>query len=219
MTYSTLLVPGYLGSEAAHWQTWLQSKLYRCQRLKNVDWHKPDITVWSNQIMQVLHAEKEPTVIVAHSFGCLASALAISQCPYKVAGVIMVAPPTPQHFNSCGVNTPQSGYRNTIIRKVPKSPLQKPGLLIASRNDPWMTFEDSIFWADTWQLSHYDAGALGHINTASGHGPWPLIKLLVDSLRWQLDTPSGHATKRAMATCGIEQQKYASQFKQAHLRC
>jgi predicted alpha/beta hydrolase family esterase len=52
-------------------------------------------------------------------------------------------------------------------------------MLIASRNDPFVTYEKAQELALDWGSDIADAGRSGHINTASGHGPWPegLLKL------------------------------------------
>ena len=44
--------------------------------------------------------------------------------------------------------------------------------LIASRNDPWMSFERAEYWSRQWQVPLFDAGEVGHINAQSGHGEW-----------------------------------------------
>jgi predicted alpha/beta hydrolase family esterase len=48
-----------------------------------------------------------------------------------------------------------------------------PALLISSSDDPYCTAARAKAMAEAWGASFVDAGALGHINTASGHGPWP----------------------------------------------
>ena len=57
------------------------------------------------------------------------------------------------------------------------------GLLVASRNDPWMSFASARSWSERWGLSLYDAGRAGHINVDSGHGRWPLIRELIGAMQ------------------------------------
>jgi uncharacterized protein len=45
--------------------------------------------------------------------------------------------------------------------------------VIASRNDPFATFAESEALARTLGAELIDAGLSGHINSESGHGPWP----------------------------------------------
>jgi predicted alpha/beta hydrolase family esterase len=46
-------------------------------------------------------------------------------------------------------------------------------LLVASRTDPHCTYERAEDYAYAWGSALVDAGEAGHINVASGHGPWP----------------------------------------------
>jgi uncharacterized protein len=45
--------------------------------------------------------------------------------------------------------------------------------LVASRNDKYFSFEESEALAGTLGAKLIDAGYSGHINSESGHGPWP----------------------------------------------
>jgi predicted alpha/beta hydrolase family esterase len=55
----------------------------------------------------------------------------------------------------------------------PSTPLPFPSLLIASRDDPHATYEEMETMALDWGAQVIDAGAAGHIDAQSGHGPWP----------------------------------------------
>jgi predicted alpha/beta hydrolase family esterase len=46
-------------------------------------------------------------------------------------------------------------------------------VVIASRNDPYGSFEVAEDAAAAWGSLFIDAGEVGHINAESGHGPWP----------------------------------------------
>ena len=56
---------------------------------------------------------------------------------------------------------------------MPRDPLPFPSLLIASRTDPYCTYDRADDFAHSWGSLTVDAGESGHINVASGHGPWP----------------------------------------------
>jgi predicted alpha/beta hydrolase family esterase len=56
------------------------------------------------------------------------------------------------------------------------APLERlpfPGLIIASRDDPYAPHADNERLAGTLGAELSDAGQSGHINADSGHGPWP----------------------------------------------
>jgi len=45
--------------------------------------------------------------------------------------------------------------------------------VIASRDDPYALYEASEAFAAALGAELADAGLSGHINSESGHGPWP----------------------------------------------
>jgi predicted alpha/beta hydrolase family esterase len=48
-----------------------------------------------------------------------------------------------------------------------------PSLLLASASDPFCTLERARQFAAAWGAGFIDIGPAGHINAASGYGPWP----------------------------------------------
>lgn len=183
MSVTTLIVPGYHGSGPDHWQTWLEGELPGSQRLADVDWEKPVLHDWSAAIVDAIDAATSPLWIVAHSFGCLATAAAVAQRRQKIQGAIFVAPAEPNRFTALGARGRSPAFAPGIGEQLPEDSLGIFGLLIASRNDPWMRFQSARLWAERWQLSFYDAGHVGHINAESGHGRWPLVLELLQAMR------------------------------------
>jgi len=179
MTLSILTVPGYRGSDEHHWQTWLEQQSGQCTRVQTIDWHKPVLHHWSREIIRTLDSSPLPLLIVAHSYGCLASVVAAEQRPNKVAGLILAAPASPERFGLFGRRHNQQ--QPDIARYLPQR-LHTHGVLIASRNDPWMDFRHAWAWSKRWGLTFVDAGHAGHINSESGHGAWPLIREITDAV-------------------------------------
>ena len=46
-------------------------------------------------------------------------------------------------------------------------------VVVASTNDPFVTLERAELFAASWGSRLIKLPNAGHINTASGHGPWP----------------------------------------------
>jgi predicted alpha/beta hydrolase family esterase len=44
---------------------------------------------------------------------------------------------------------------------------------VASSNDPYCSLERARDLAATWGSAVIESGEVGHLNVASGHGPWP----------------------------------------------
>jgi predicted alpha/beta hydrolase family esterase len=156
--YEFVTVPGIRNSGPEHWQTWIEEIVGEFRRIKLGDWDTPDLGHWTAAIGECLSNSTRPAILVAHSFGCLAAAQFALDYPEQVAGVLLVAPADPSRFS--GVTAPR------------KAELSCPGILVASRNDPWMEIDVARDWARAWGLEFWDEGRAGHINAASGHGRW-----------------------------------------------
>jgi predicted alpha/beta hydrolase family esterase len=48
-----------------------------------------------------------------------------------------------------------------------------PSVLVGSEDDHYMTLDSARELAGYWNSRFVNAGAVGHINLDSGHGPWP----------------------------------------------
>ena len=154
-----LIVPGLHNSAARHWQSWFEARLPNCIRVEQRDWESPDLPLWGQAVQAAAERAPGRVWIVAHSFGCLAAAFAASQTEADVAGALLVAPADPAKF---GVST-----------ALPRTDLPFGTILVGSENDPWMSLERAQSWARLWGATFVNAGAAGHINVTSGHGPWP----------------------------------------------
>lgn len=56
-------------------------------------------------------------------------------------------------------------------------------MIVASRNDPYMSFETAGRCANLWGSEFADMGSAGHINILSGYGRWPLGYQLLNSVK------------------------------------
>lgn len=132
-------------------------------RVEQPDWTSADLDRWSDVVRREVQLGCEKALIIAHSFGCLATIDVLqSGCP-RIGAALLVAPADPKHF----------GIPDTRLA----GRLSVPAILVASHNDPWMTLERATFWSQRLGCWLFDAGHAGHINVASGmaHGPTFLI--------------------------------------------
>jgi len=155
---STLIVPGLSGSGPDHWQSWWQALEPEALRVEQEEWEAPELDRWTRRVGHYLEQQSRPVWIVAHSFGVLASVSAAARLPQKVAGAFLVAPADPEKFG--------------VSAQVPDSPLPFPSLLVASSNDPWLKLMNAGYLAARWGSHLVNLGEVGHINPASGFGPW-----------------------------------------------
>jgi uncharacterized protein len=99
---------------------------------------------------------------VSHAVAALTAANVIE----RVKGAFLVTPPSEKSL--AGLHGIDARFQH-----VPRDPLPFPSVVVASSNDPHATLEDSADIALAWGSKLVEAGAAGHINAESGHGPWP----------------------------------------------
>ena len=166
-----LIIPGLRDSGATHWQSWLQQQYRDARRVVQRDFSQPDLERWSERIGSSLdHAGSGPWIAVAHSFGCLALVRHLAEQPDSpIQQALLVAPAEPDKFG--------------LAELLPHQRLPIPSTVIASQNDPWMSAASALRWAGRWGSNYSNLGQVGHINTESGFGPFPLAKRWVESAR------------------------------------
>lgn len=170
-----LIIPGWSSSGPDHWQSRWQRSLTTARRVEQDDWHHPSRDRWVARIAAAVANSTRPPVLVAHSLGCAAVAHLAAKLPQGlVAGAFLVAPADVDNAASWPVT---SGYTFDAghggFSPLPSERLPFPSALVGSGNDPYCSIERARDLADLWGASFFDGGHSGHINVASGHGPWP----------------------------------------------
>lgn len=197
MRQTILIVPGYRGSGAGHWQTWLEQEVPEARRVSGIDWEDPLLARWAGEFRREIDEAPGAVWLVAHSFGCLASVVAAADRPHKVAGLLLVAPADPERFDLLGLRRDQQAGAS-VAEHLPAASFNCPSMLVASRSDPWLGFDAARRWAERWGSHFVDVGRAGHINVDSGHGAWPLVLTLLAQLRaTAADVPLGPLPPRA----------------------
>jgi serine hydrolase len=167
---SVLMIPGWNGSGAEHWQTLWEQKYSHFRRVQQKSWCRPSRTDWVNQITAEVARIEKPTVLVAHSLGCLAVAqwaTSATTAAEDVAGAFLVAPPWIAESDQCP--------RELLdFLPMPLEHLPFPSLFVASEDDNYLPIEMGVRLASAWGSQFVNVGRQGHINVASGHGPWQL---------------------------------------------
>jgi predicted alpha/beta hydrolase family esterase len=166
--FRVLVVPGLNNSGAGHWQTRWQELFPAFARVEQDDWDDPQLATWSERLAQALDGSSRPTIVIAHSFGCLATVHQAASGAANIAAALLVAPADPAKF----------GVEPAVA--VPQLPF--PSTVIGSENDPWLTLEGARHWARRWGSEFINAGSLGHINAESQLGNWPFGLALLDDL-------------------------------------
>jgi len=163
-----LLLPGWMNSDAAHWQSRWEA-LHGHTRVEQDDWLWPRRGDWMARLDEVLLADADarPTVLVAHSLGChLVSAWAAhSQHSARVRAALLVAPPDAERDDM-----PPNIFN---WRPIVRTRLPFASELVYSDDDPYCTPERALAMASDWGCTTHAISAHGHVNGESGLGDWP----------------------------------------------
>ena len=165
--YVVLNVPGYTNSGPSHWQTlWERSDPTHFRRVEQADWEHPDPEQWCDALVAAVARAPEPRILlVGHSLGAVTIARAARTIhDRRVGGALLVAP--------CDVDRPDALAPLVPFAPMPRDPLPWPAILVASTDDPYLSVDRARDLAHSWTARLEVMEAAGHINTASGHGPF-----------------------------------------------
>lgn len=174
-----LILPGLGNSGPGHWQLRWAERMASAAIVEQADWHEPDLDDWVDTIDQACRLTTRPVVLVAHSLATIAVAQAAPKLPDNVRGAFLVSVPDIEL-------SPEAPEEAFGFRPIPRDPLPFPSMVVASTNDPLCSIDRAVEFATCWGSDFHQAGEAGHINVASGHGPWPEGLLMFTRLMQRL---------------------------------
>jgi uncharacterized protein len=174
MTPRLVIVPGLGDSGPQHWQT-LWEHNYNAARVRQDHPEAPTPQSWSARLQEVIEATPGELVLVGHSCGALnivhwadLYGAHQSEGSERVKGALLVGPSDPELEDTTRI---YPALRN--MAPLPMQPLPFPALVVASENDPYVTFERAEEMAEAWGADLISAGEAGHISFENGgFGPW-----------------------------------------------
>ena len=180
-----LIVPGLRDAVAQHWQSLLEARLRAAGRavaaVHPMGREDLDCATRVAAIERTAQAVAAPLIVVAHSGGCIMLAHWARQTRRAVAGALLAAPPDFDTPMPDGYPTLAALHAGGWL-PVPRERLGFRSIVAASRNDPLGRFERVAELARAWGSRLDDLGEVGHLNPASGFGPWPQAMSLIDEL-------------------------------------
>lgn len=184
MSYTTLIIPGLNNSGPEHWQSLFEAQIPGSRRVAQQDWSRPNIIPWARNVQNAILRSDDPVILVAHSFGVLASIVGAARVADKVAGALFVAPADPAKFTPSGeiLSEAAQDWSTGLYNLIPKERLGYPTIIAASLDDPYMPFKRAAWWATKWQSRVVSLGNSGHVNVASGHGQWSVGEALYSDI-------------------------------------
>ncbi|MCB1741115.1 MAG: alpha/beta fold hydrolase [Gammaproteobacteria bacterium] len=184
---AVLIVPGLRDAVQEHWQTLLAGGLgERAVMVPPMGREDLTLTRYVAAIESAARSIPGPFVVVAHSGGAITTVHWARHTKCAVHGALLAAPPD--------FDTPMpQGYPTLAALKdggwlpVPRQALAFPSIVAASRNDPLSRYERSAELAQAWGSRLVDLGEVGHLNPASGFGPWPPAEDFINELSADVD--------------------------------
>lgn len=167
-TIRYLIIPGWQGSSADHWQSHWQQTLPNGTRVEQRDWLTPNREDWVAELQRSIASDPRPTILIAHSLGCITVAHWAANAPVellrRVRGALLVAPADVERANC------PPALQN--FAPIPNQNLPFPSQLVGSDNDSAASAARAIELARWWGSDVAIISGAGHINVKSGHQQW-----------------------------------------------
>jgi predicted alpha/beta hydrolase family esterase len=164
-----LTIPGLWNSGPEHWQSHWERERTDVKRVEQAEWEKPRRADWIASIRAALRAESALVVLAAHSLGCCTVAHLAKDAAQeelaKIKGALLVAP---SDFESPKYPPGTEGF---VPLKLTRLPFKS--IVVYSEDDEWVSVPRALEFAAAWGARAVNAGARGHLNSASKLGSWP----------------------------------------------
>jgi predicted alpha/beta hydrolase family esterase len=181
MKSNILFVPGLRDHVAEHWQTLLSAEMPGSRTVPPLEHDKLSCAARVAALDEAVNAIDGPVVLVAHSAGCLMVAHWAQRHRRPIKGALLATPADIATLLPPGYPTFDQLQDNGWL-PLPRTPLPFPTLLAASLNDPLCDFDRAAELASDWGSRLISLGEVGHLNPASGFGPWPGARPFIDEL-------------------------------------
>ena len=166
-----LIVPGLRDHVPEHWQTLLEQRLPNAVSVPRMESGKLSCAAWVAKLDESLAQLGGPPILVAHSAGVMIVAHWAQKHRRPIRGALLAAPPDFESPLPEGYPTQETLRQNGWL-PTPRARLPFPSIVAASTNDPLARFTRTIGLARAWGSKLVRLGNVGHMNPASGFGPW-----------------------------------------------
>lgn len=168
--HRVLTVPGWNNSGPAHWQTLWEQEFPALQRVQQREWATPDPDEWVATLHAAVQASRRPTILVAHSLGCVtvarwAAAHKATGRTWPVVGALLVAP--------ADVERPEANPALHAFAPIVTARLPFGARVVGSTSDRCCSEQRARELARQWGAGFSLVENGGHINAESSVGAWP----------------------------------------------
>ena len=166
-----LILHGYEGNDAGHWQSWLAEELraagHEVAYPDLPDPLHPELDAWLGVLAE--HRQGARDVVVCHSLACLLWLHHRARGAPPARRVLLVAPPGP---SAAGQVPALAGFF-----PAPLEPDHAQGArLVCSDDDPYCPEDAREAYAKPLRIAADLLPGAGHVNPDTGFGPWPAAR-------------------------------------------
>jgi uncharacterized protein len=174
---SFLVLHGWQGSGAGHWQSWLVERLRSSGEFVSYpELPEPDaprLDRWLDALERELARQPDSPVVVCHSLACV---LWLQHAHEGAAGgraqrALLVAPPSPS-ATLPGVQ----GFFPLAVEPAEVARAAGSTLIAASDDDPYCPEGAGRLYGEPLDVPVHLLEGGGHVNPDSGYGPWPQVE-------------------------------------------
>jgi len=169
-----LIVPDGGQPDPDHWQSRWERNLRTARRIEPDEEGNSDKDRWVGCIIGTVATCTRPVVLVGHGLGVAAIAHASAKLlPGSIAGAFLVGPLDVDNSDPRPATARQDSSAHRGFAPMPLNPLPFPSRLIASSTDPYCSIERAEQFGSAWGSDLSVIANAGHLDSESGHGPWP----------------------------------------------
>jgi predicted alpha/beta hydrolase family esterase len=171
-----LILHGWQGNTADHWQTWLADRLaadadVRYPQLPDPDDPQPE--AWDAALREQLAALDHDATVVCHSLAC-ALWLRAAAGGARAGRVLLVAPPAPDsEYPEVRRFFPTGAHADTVAAAAAET------RLVCADDDPYCPGGAAAIYGEPLGLPVDLIRGGQHLNTDAGYGPWPAVEAWV----------------------------------------
>jgi predicted alpha/beta hydrolase family esterase len=169
---TVLIVPGLRDHMPEHWQTFLAEELPGSRTVPPLEHDKLSRAARVEALDHEIRAIEGPLILAAHSAGVLTVVHWAQTHDRPIRGALLATPADVETPLPAGYPTEEELQRGGWL-PIPRTQLPFPSIVAVSDNDPLARPERTVQLASAWNSLVVPLGAVGHLNPASGYGPWP----------------------------------------------
>ena len=175
---TVVIVPGLRDHVLDHWQTRLAAELERVRIVPPLEQDGLSLAARVAALDRVLSAVVGPVVLVAHSAGVMITVHWAQQPTRDIHSALLATPADIETSFPPGYPTTEELNHHGWL-PIPRGRLPFPSIAAASTTDPLASFRRVAGMAEAWGSRLVDLGDVGHLNPASGFGPWSRARALL----------------------------------------